>query len=115
MAYQTTPPEQGDQNRLKIGATLVMKNVYIRWNELIGSRWYISRIFTGITPQTKILPEEKYVDPTTITVYVLRSREPRHAHFPPDRNAEWEVSEKCLFEFLEPLNVRNPVFAGPFI
>ena len=113
--YSINQPTHEDLSRLKIGSLLVMKDIYRRWNELIGSRWYIVKIFIGRTRRTKILPEEKYEDTSKILVYILRVRNPRHSHYPPGRTAEWEVSEKILFEYFEILSTNQNTFEGPFI
>jgi len=115
LKYRLNPPSHADLTRLKVGTLLVMKDIYLRWNELIGSRWYVAKIFVGRTRRTKMMPEEKYEDATKTIVYALRPRDPRHSHYPPGRTAEWEVTEKVLFNYFEISTITQNTMEGPFI
>jgi hypothetical protein len=111
--YEMKEPTYENLNHLDVGSVLVMKNVYLRWNELIGSRWFVVNRFIGITNQTKITPAEKGI--ADINVYVLRPLYPRHAHVPDCNTAEWEISEGTLFEYFDIQEYKTDVQTGPMI
>ena len=112
--YTTVAPTSANLKHLDVGTIVVMKNLYARWNELIGSRWFVVRTFVGATQQTKITVDEKNVS-GSINVYVVRPLYPHHAQIANCQTCDWEVSEGTLYEFFDIQEYKTNVQAGPLI
>ncbi|MDP1713068.1 MAG: hypothetical protein Q8K86_11510 [Candidatus Nanopelagicaceae bacterium] len=109
------PPSESDLMAVGPGSTVVLKSLWLRWNELVGSRWIVLSITTGATAQTKITPEEKYFDRTTMRIYHLRPLLPRQSDFPNGRTNVWEVSDGVLRTHFEtPFVYQTTNETGPF-
>ena len=101
MGYVRHDPTHQDMTRLYRGSFVEMKQLYLRWNELVASRWMILDHYQGASKQTKIMPSEKHIDRATVWVYVLRPMPNHHADYPPRQPCDWEVSEAALYEWFE--------------